>query len=142
MFGALQGQIGRVLGRKWRKPAAEITENAEFAALRLTKGARRPQVRELALGALPLAPGAPDRTTFALFCVRVLGGSRVGVRSDRFGVFLYCFHLLFYWNILDFIKNLYFLNGSELGSMVISVIGNYGKRHITSNDLESKSWQS
>ena len=41
-FGALQGRIGRVLGRKWRKPAAGTRENAEFAALRLTKGARRP----------------------------------------------------------------------------------------------------
>jgi hypothetical protein len=41
-FGALQGLIGRILGRKWRKPVAENTENAKFAALRLYKGARRP----------------------------------------------------------------------------------------------------
>jgi hypothetical protein len=104
-FGALQGRIGRVLGRKWRKPAAGTRENAEFAALRLNKGARRPQVREPALGALPLAPGAPDRTTFALFCARVLGGSRVGVRSDRFEVFFHCFYLSFYWNKFGFIKS-------------------------------------
>jgi hypothetical protein len=42
VFGALQGRIGRVLGRKWRKPAAETRENASFGALRLYKGARRP----------------------------------------------------------------------------------------------------
>jgi hypothetical protein len=41
-FDALQGRIGRVLGRKWRKPVAENTENATIAALRLYKGARRP----------------------------------------------------------------------------------------------------
>jgi hypothetical protein len=41
-FGALQGRIGQVLGRKWRKPAAETRENASFGALRLYKGARRP----------------------------------------------------------------------------------------------------
>jgi hypothetical protein len=105
VFGALQGQIGRVLGRKWRKPAAEITENAEFAALRLNKGARRPKSERPALGALPLAPGAPDRTTFALFCARVLGGSRVGVRGDRFEVFFDCFHLFFNWNKLGFMKS-------------------------------------
>jgi hypothetical protein len=96
VFGALQGRIGRVLGRKWRKPAAETRENASYRALRLNKGARHPQVRELALGPLLLASGAPDRTTFALFCVRVLGGSRVGARSDRFEVFFCCFHLFFY----------------------------------------------
>jgi hypothetical protein len=105
VFGALQGRIGRVLGRKWRKPAAGTRENAEFAALRLNKGARRPQVREPALGAPTLAPGAPDRTTFALFCARVLGGSRVGVRSDRFEVFFHCFHLFYNWNKLGFMKS-------------------------------------
>ena len=41
VYGALQDRFGRVLGRKWQKPVAENTENANFAALRLNKGARR-----------------------------------------------------------------------------------------------------
>jgi hypothetical protein len=104
-FGALQGRVGQVLGRKWRKPAARTRKNASVGALRLYKGARRPQVRELVLGAPLLAPGALDRTTSRLFCVRVLGGSRAGVRSDRFEVFSCCFHLFFYWNKYDLIKS-------------------------------------
>ena len=107
-FGALQGRIGRVLGRKWRKPAAGTRENAEFAALRLNKGARRPKSERPALGAHSLAPGAPDRATFVLFCARVLGASRVGVRCDRVDVYFYCFHLFYNWNHLDLVKTLNF----------------------------------
>jgi hypothetical protein len=94
-----------VLGRKCHEPAAETRR---FAALRLTKGARRPKSERPALGAHSLAPGAPDRATFELFCARVLGASRMGVRCDRVDVYFYCFHLFYNWNHLDLVKSLNF----------------------------------
>jgi hypothetical protein len=90
------------------KTRSRTCENAQSGALRLSKGARRPQVSEPALGALLLAPGAPDRTTFALSRIRVLGASRVGVRGDRFEVFFCCFYLLFYWNNFALFKSYIF----------------------------------
>jgi hypothetical protein len=38
VFGALQGRIGRVLGRKWRKPVAESTENAKVCSAAPVQG--------------------------------------------------------------------------------------------------------
>jgi hypothetical protein len=83
-----------VLGRKCHEPAAETRR---FAALRLTKGARRPQVSEQALGAPHLALGAPDR---AAHCVVLCSGAwgqscRGPMRSFRsiFLLFLLVFQL-------------------------------------------------
>ena len=101
MTGGLNPSI---FGQKWRRPEAETHENARLQSDVPKQGRLVPIVRELALGAAPLAPGAQDRTTGMLFRVRVLGGSRVGVLCDRFEVFFCCFHLLFYWNIIGFVE--------------------------------------
>jgi hypothetical protein len=85
-------------------PRPEHAKTQKFAALCLNKGARRPEVRELALGAHLLAPGAPDSAIFELFCARVLGASPVGVRCDRVETYFRCFHIFYNWNKHDFIK--------------------------------------
>jgi hypothetical protein len=76
VFGALQGRIGRVLGRKWRKPAAGTCENASFGALRLYKG-QAPQT------------GQPPRCS-AFGCLgAVVWGSVAIVSKCSFAVFTY-----------------------------------------------------
>ena len=92
--------MAKTRGRNTRKRA--FTERYAYGR------ALGAHLRELALGAAPLAPGAQDRTTGTLFRVRVRGGSRVGVLCDRFEVCFCCFYLLSNWNKLGFIETLIF----------------------------------
>jgi hypothetical protein len=71
-------------------------------------GRQAPIVKELALGAAPLAPGTQNRATCLLHRVRVLGGSSVGTHDDCLKVYFYCFQSLFYENMIDFVETLIF----------------------------------
>jgi len=76
------------------------------------------------------APGALKETTSVLFCIRVLGGWRVGVLCTCLNMFFCCFQMI--WNLEHILlgQNLDFSNGLKLEFVAFSVFRIYWKMNF------------